>query len=181
MKRLYLLIAVNFSMAVKYHLATNEMNKEYGRINFKFQLLVLILLFNNNIICQGRANLIKNESLERFTNNLFFKSVPKTRYLYELTNLEPKAYNNEDSILFIPVPGPIGGSITSLVLDSTGNLFISTNGGVYKSTNNGLYWYFHLFPSQLYNSVEPVTVLGPNVIAAETDFDNYISFDGAET
>jgi photosystem II stability/assembly factor-like uncharacterized protein len=33
----------------------------------------------------------------------------------------------------------------------------------------------------LYNTVSPVTVLGPQIITAETDFDNYISTDGAET
>jgi len=156
-------------------------NKGEERIIFVLQILVLVLLFNSNIFSQGETNLFNRENPPKFINHSMIEFIPKIKILNELDSVELTEHLNEDTIKFIPVPGPIGGSISSIALDSTGNLFISTNGGVYKSTNNGSYWYSNLFPSQLYNSVSPVTVLGPNIISAETDFDNYISYDGAET
>jgi photosystem II stability/assembly factor-like uncharacterized protein len=83
--------------------------------------------------------------------------------------------------LFQPVPGPYGGTVRHITHDSNGWLFIGTDGGVYRSTDNGAHWDTNLFPTQLFNFIEPVTVLGPNVVVAETDFNNFISWDGGES
>ncbi len=154
------------------------MNKLAGKQHLLFLILSLIFL-SNIIFCQDKPNLIIDDF--KFINHSMVKTIPGTKYFDELKGSVLEKNIEYDTSYFTPVPGPIGGSITSISLDSTGNLFISTSGGVYKSTDNGLNWYLHLFPSQLYNSIEPVTVLGPNIIAAETDFGNYISWDGAET
>lgn len=87
-----------------------------------------------------------------------------------------------DSKLFQPVSGPYGGTVRSIALNSFNNwLFIATDGEVYRSKDNGSHWDMNLFPSQLHNYVEPVTILGPNVVVAETDFSNFISRDGGDS
>lgn len=86
-----------------------------------------------------------------------------------------------DTAMFQPVPGPYGGTVRSIALDSGGWLFIATDGEVYRSTDNGSNWSMNLFPSQLHNYVEPVTILGPNIVVAETDFSNYISTNRGES
>ena len=83
--------------------------------------------------------------------------------------------------MFEAVTGPYGGTVRSIAVDSSGWLFAATDGGVYRSTDNGLHWDLHLFPSQLYNDIEPITILGPNVVAAVTDFSNYISTDRGDS
>jgi photosystem II stability/assembly factor-like uncharacterized protein len=86
-----------------------------------------------------------------------------------------------DTGMFQPVAGPYGGTVRWITLDSAGWLFIGTDGEVYRSKDNGQHWDMHLFPSQLHNYVEPVTVVGPNIVAAETDFSNFISTDRGDS
>lgn len=86
-----------------------------------------------------------------------------------------------DEVVFESVPGLYGGTVRSIATDDSGRLFIATDGGVYRSTDNGLHWDTHLFPTQLYSDVEPVTILGPNIVAAETDFNDFMSTDAGES
>ncbi len=83
--------------------------------------------------------------------------------------------------IFESVPGPFGGIVRSIAADSSGWLFLASDGGVYRSTDNGSHWDMHPFPTQSYNSVEPVTVLAPGIIVAETDFSNFITTDRGES
>lgn len=82
---------------------------------------------------------------------------------------------------FQTVSGPYGGTVRSIAPDSNGWLFIATDGEVYRSKDNGLHWDMNLFPSQLHNAVEPVTILGPNVVVAETEWRNFISWDRGDS
>lgn len=86
-----------------------------------------------------------------------------------------------EPLMFESVPGPYGGTVRSITKDNQGRLFLATDGGVYRSTDNGLHWEGNLFPTQLYNTVEPVTVIGPDIIAAETDFGSFISTDAGDS
>jgi len=100
------------------------------------------------------------------------------KHLFADPQLQMKMF---DSAMFVPLPGPSGGSVRSIAVDQGGWLFIATDGEVYRSTDNGLHWDMNLFPSQLHSAVEPVTVLGPNVIVAESEFYNFISTDRGDS
>jgi hypothetical protein len=107
-----------------------------------------------------------------------------TREQYSWSNSivnKPRQTLLTDSVSFVPVPGPCGGTVRSIALDSGGWLFIATDGEVYRSKDDGLHWDMNLFPSQVHNFVEPVTILGPNVVVAETDISNFISRDRGDS
>ena len=106
----------------------------------------------------------------------------REQYLWTNSSLDIQHQTmRSDTGSFQPVSGPYGGTVRSIALDSDGWLFIATDGEVYRSKDNGLRWDMNLFPSQIHNFVEPVTILGPNVVVAETDFGNFISRDRGES
>ena len=113
------------------------------------------------VLLPSHAHVLRNKPTQSFQKN------PHSGIQFGTTS--------SDLAMFEPLPGPPGGTVRSIAVDSGGWLFIATDGEVYRSVDNGLNWDMNLFPSQLHNSVEPVTVLGPNVLVAETDFDNFIS------
>jgi photosystem II stability/assembly factor-like uncharacterized protein len=86
-----------------------------------------------------------------------------------------------DSSGFTRFPGLEGGTVRSITRDSSGWLYLGTDGEVYVSSDNGTHWKMNLFPSQVHNFVEPVTILGPTTIVAESDFYNFISRDRGTT
>ena len=156
-----------------------------------FVLLAFDLLFSqNNIAYSGNWNIpngkeykIQNDMPFLFLKkNLQFTPDQKTGFSLSPTTFSKQPHTNlSASDLFQPVSGPSGGTVRSIAHGPDGWLYIGTDGEVYRSKDNGMTWDMSLFPSQLHNFVEPVTVLGPNVVVAETDWNNFISRDKGET
>lgn len=92
--------------------------------------------------------------------------------------LPTSMHSNAD---FHPLPGPQGATVRGITYSDNGWLFAATDGGIYRSEDNGEHWQSSLLPSQFYNFLEPVTVLFPNVIAAETDYFTTVSRDNGVT
>jgi photosystem II stability/assembly factor-like uncharacterized protein len=176
----------------------NVENKISNRFEILFKYLFLNLtifvLSHSIILCQtkqiDKKVLKRSETIRKVFHSTMPPSlVPQTQYIDQSKlNILTKAKSQlqlqtilSNSTMYEPLPGPSGGGVSSIARDSAGWLFISTNGEVYRSSDNGAHWELHLFPSQLHNDVEPVTVLGPNVIAAETDFSDFISTDRGGT
>ncbi len=160
-----------------------------------FSILVVLLsfdlLFSQNNIAHSRNWNIPNGKEYKIQNgmpflilkkNLQFTPDQKTSFSLSPTTFSKQSQTKlSASDLFQPVSGPYGGTVRSIALGSDGWLYIGTDGEVYRSKDNGMTWDMNLFPSQLHNFVEPVTVLGPNVVVAETDWNNFISRDKGET
>ncbi len=92
-----------------------------------------------------------------------------------------KVATTSSSIRFHAVPGPNGGTVRSILTAKTGWMLVSTDGGVYRSSDNGAHWEHSLFPTQMYNFVEPLLELAPDLIAAQTDFSSFLSRDNGAT
>jgi photosystem II stability/assembly factor-like uncharacterized protein len=162
-----------------------------------FTFILFFLLFSGEMLfCQieqlNTENLKRENGIELlFQNRIPVLFSPQTT-IFDRKDDEKFSYKNSfpdkqyrrifsDTVLFHPVSGPYGGTVRSIAHDSGGWLFVATDGEVYRSKDNGLHWNMKLFPSQLHNYVEPITILGPNVIVAETDYNNYISTDRGES
>lgn len=172
---------------------TNQAKRFFIRSLLTF---LVIVFFHALLLCQVKqvdsGTWKRERTSERFVQNGMPVLFPPHANVFERD--EGEQFPETDSILdkqrqtimshtglFQPVSGPYGGTVRSIALDSSGLLYIATDGEVYRSTDNGVYWDMHLFPSQLHNFVEPVIVLGPNVVVAETDFSNFISTDRGES
>lgn len=169
-----------------------------NKMFFKYSpfILLAIVLSHELLFCQieqvdtriwkresGSERLVQNRMPVLFPSQTIHhgqnqgEQLPRT---YSILNKQHQTIIS-NSYLFQPVSGPYGGTVRSIALDSDGWLFIATDGEVYRSKDNGLHWDMHLFPSQLHNAVEPVTILGPKVVVAETDWSNFISRDRGES
>jgi photosystem II stability/assembly factor-like uncharacterized protein len=168
--------------------------KSEVRISF---LLPLLLLSANYAIGQheqaGIRQLPPVQTAEYFPNcgkTVLFPTLYNRGPLHQHTTSNttrsalPNAHNPNlpfQNEMFQPVSGPYGGTVRSIVCGDNGTLYAATDGEVYRSTDNGMHWDMHLFPSQLHSHVEPVTVLTPSVVTAETDAGNFISRNGGES
>ncbi len=159
--------------------------------------LVALLLLNQSLFCQTGQSVQKTGRLPQGVDLLSLRGRP-VWMLWQNDRSQASAkkgsldftygsagklsqYGRSDAVQFVSVPGPSGGTIRSIATDDEGRLFVSTDGGVYRSADNGLHWNYLPFPTQLFNIVEPVTVLENNMIAAETDFNDFISTDAGDS
>jgi photosystem II stability/assembly factor-like uncharacterized protein len=176
----------------------NIKNQFSNRFNILFKYLflnlIIFVLSHSIILCQSKYTDKKRIKSDEIIRQLFHTTMPtfltpqrkyyerNKQYKFENTTSKSQLHRIlSNTTMYEPLPGPSGGGVSSIARDSAGWLFISTNGEVYRSSDNGAHWELHLFPSQLHNDVEPVTVLGPSVIAAETDFSDFISTDRGGT
>ena len=173
----------------------NQISNRF-KILFKYLFLNLTIfaLSNSISLCQNKHTdkdrLKRDETIRQLFHTTMPTLLTPERKYFERSkpgmSMKAKSQSQlhtivSDTTMYEPLPGPSGGGVSSIARDSAGWLFISTTGEVYRSSDNGAHWELHLFPSQLHNDVEPVTVLGPNVIAAETDFSDFISTDRGDT